>query len=84
LLVAEATAREVGVIDLREALELTALIAERDRRALRGTQFDASRYVDSANAATINDVAFVAACLAALGGPRDAAALEVLRAVARR
>src|SRR3954447_26633663 len=28
--VAEATAREVGVIDVREALELTALIAARD------------------------------------------------------
>ena len=31
LLVVEATAREVGTIDLTDALELTALIALRDR-----------------------------------------------------
>jgi hypothetical protein len=85
LLVAEATAREVGAIDLREALELTALIAERDRpRSERYTVRWLSRYLDSANTATINDVAFVVACLAALGGPRHAEALEVLRAVAGR
>jgi hypothetical protein len=35
LLVAEATAREVGHIDLLEALELTALIARRDPRGAR-------------------------------------------------
>ena len=84
-MVAEATAREVGVIDLREALELTALVAERDRpRSERYTVRWLSRYLDSANAATIDDVAFVAACLAALGGPRHAEALAVLRAVAGR
>ena len=55
---AEATAREVGVIDLREALELTALIAERDRpRSGRYTVRWLSRYLDRANAATIDDVA---------------------------
>jgi len=83
--VAEATAREVGVIDLREALELTALIAERDgprseRYAIRWL----SRYLDEAHAPTIEDVAFIAVCLAALGGQRHAEALSVLRTVAGR
>ena len=85
LLVAEVTAREVGAIELREALELTALIAERDRpRSERYTVRWRSRYLDSVNAATIDDVAFVAACLAALGGPHHAEALAVLRGVAGR
>jgi len=85
LLVAEATAREVGVIDLCEALELTALIAERDRpRSERYTVRWLARYLDAANAPTIDEVAFMAACLAALGGQRHAEALSVLRTVARR
>jgi hypothetical protein len=47
------------------------LIAERDPpRSERYTVRWLSRYLDSANAATIADVAFVAASLAALGGPR--------------
>ena len=85
LLVAEVTAREVGAIDLREALELTALIAEHDRsRAERYSVRWLSRFLDSSNAATIDDVAFVAACLTALGGSHHAEALAVLRGVAGR
>jgi hypothetical protein len=85
LLVAEATAREVGVLDLREALELTALIAEHDRpRSHRYSVRWLGRYLDGADAPTIADVAFIAACLAALGGPRHAEALSALRAVAGR
>jgi hypothetical protein len=85
LLVAEATAREVGVLDLREALELTALVAERDRpRSQRYTVRWLSRYLDAADAPTIDEVAFIAACLGALGGQRHAEALSVLRAAAGR
>jgi hypothetical protein len=84
LLVAETTAREVGVIDLREALELTALIAERDPpRSERYTVRWLSRYLE-ANAPTIGEVALIAACLAALGGPRHTEALSALRALAGR
>ena len=85
LLVAEATAREVGVLDLREALELTALVAERDRpRSQRYTVRWLARYLDAVDAPTIDEVAFIAACLAALGGRRHADALSVLRGVAGR
>ena len=85
LLVAEATAREVGMLDLREALELTALIAERDRpRSQRYTVRWLVRYLNAADAPTIDEVAFIGACLAALGGQSHAEALSVLRAVAGR
>jgi hypothetical protein len=86
LLVAEATAREVGVLDLREALELTALVAEHDRpRSERYTVRWLLRYLDAAGVApTIGEAAFVAACLAALGGQRHDEALSALRAVTGR
>ena len=85
LLVAEATVREVGVLDLREALELTALIAEHDRsRSARYTVRWLVRYLEAANAPTMDEAAFVAACLAALGGQRHAEALSALRAVTGR
>jgi len=83
--VAEATAREVGVLDLREALELTALIAEHDRpRSHRYTVRWLLRYLDAAEAPTIDEVAFIGACLAALGGQSHAEALSVLRGVTGR
>lgn len=85
LLVAEATAREVGVLDLREALELTALIAEHDRsRSERYTVRWLVRYLDAADAPTMDEAAFVVVCLAALGGQRHAEALSALRAVTGR
>jgi hypothetical protein len=85
LLVADATAREVGILDLREALELTALIAERDRPpSQRYTVRWLVRYLNAADAPTIDEVAFIGACLAALGGQSHAEALSVLRAVAGR
>jgi hypothetical protein len=73
------------MLDLREALELTALIAEHDRpRSQRYTVRWLSRYLDAADAPTIDEVAFIVACLAALGGQRLAEALSGLRAVAGR
>ncbi|MDX6475067.1 MAG: hypothetical protein QOH95_578 [Gaiellaceae bacterium] len=83
LAVAETTAREMGRITLVEALELTALIALKDRRrhgpaGARWTR----RYLDENAAAGLDDLAFVVGALSALGGPRHAAALAALRGVA--
>jgi hypothetical protein len=57
-----------------DALELTALVTLRDRE--RGSK----RWLEEANAATIDDAAWLAGCLAALGGPAHGAALAALRA----
>ena len=79
LLLAEATAREVGRLDLDEALELTALIAARDRE--RGRRYALrwlARWLEEANG-TIEDAVMVAGGLAALGGPRHEPGLAFLR-----
>jgi hypothetical protein len=85
LVVAETTAREVGHIDLGEALELTALTALHDRSrggrlALRWLQ----RWLAEGNTPAIDEAAMVAAALAALGGPGHHDALRSLRAAAGR
>jgi hypothetical protein len=82
LLIAEMTAREVGTLDLREALELTALVAERDRpRSDRYRLRWLQRCLEE-KALTIEDAVLVATALSALGGPRHADALTLLRTVA--
>jgi hypothetical protein len=85
LLVAEATARDVGHIDLREALELTALTALHDRErggrlALRWLQ----RWLEESGCRAMDEAAMVASALAALGGAGHHDALLSLRAVAMR
>jgi hypothetical protein len=83
-MVADVTAREVGVIDLSEALELTALIALRDRpRASRFAIRWLEPYLSEGGSIRIEDAAFIANCLAALGGSRHAEALSALRALVR-
>jgi hypothetical protein len=83
LAVAEVTAREIGRISLVEALELTALIALKDsRRHGRAGARWLRRYLDENERAGLDDVAFVAGCLSALGGREHEAALAALRAVA--
>ena len=85
LVVAELEAREVGRLDLGEALELTALIALHDRE--RGSRFAIrwlQRWLDDAGAAAIDEAAMVAAALAVLGGPGHHNALLSLRATAER
>jgi hypothetical protein len=82
LLVAEATAREVGHVHLSEALELTALTALHDRArggrlAIRWLQ----RWLDESRPRTVDEAALVATLLAALGGDGHHAALLALRAV---
>jgi hypothetical protein len=78
--VAEIVAREVGHIDLREALELTALVARSDRaRARRMAARWLERWLAEAKP-PIDDAVTVAANLAALGGQLHEVALDALRA----
>jgi len=65
----------------RRALELTALVALRDRE--RGRRYAIrwlKRWLTERDAATIEDAAWLAGCLAALGGNSHDAALAALRA----
>jgi hypothetical protein len=81
--VAEIVARELGGLDLPDALELTALMALRDRA--RGERAGArwlQRWL-AETSATADVAAMVAAALTALGGPGHAEALLLLRAVAQ-
>ena len=85
LLVAEIVAREIGVIYLSEALELTALIAlkERSRLPRLGARW-LQRWLDESPTPTLEDAAFVAACLGALGGEQHEHALAALRGIATK
>jgi hypothetical protein len=86
LLLAETTAREVGHVDLREALELAALIAKHDPR-VRGRRASArwlGRWLEERPRTTIDDAVMVAGLLAALGGAEHATALSTLRGLARK
>ena len=86
LLLAETTAREVGHVDLREALELAALIAHHDPR-VRGRRASARwlrRWLEERPRATIDEVVMIAGLLAALGGAEHSSALATLRHVAGR
>jgi hypothetical protein len=79
LVVAEIEAREVGKLDLRETLELTALIAQNDRpRSDRYRVRWLQRCLDE-KALSIQDAVLVASALNALGGPRKDEALALLR-----
>jgi hypothetical protein len=83
VLVAETTAREVGHIDLREAIELTALVALTNRA--RGERYAVrwlGRWLDAADEVTLDEIVLVAGALAALGGPGHRPALELLRSLA--
>ena len=80
LLVAEATAREIGKVSLGDALELVALIAQHDsRRHGRAGARWTRRFLEEHPAAGLDDLALVVGCLSALGGPRHDTALTALR-----
>ena len=73
-------AREAGRLDLGEALELTALVALRDRpRSRRLAARWLQRWLDERRAPLIDEVVMVAGSLAALGGPLHAEALAAIR-----
>jgi hypothetical protein len=85
LLVAEATAREIGQVSLAEALELTALIARKaPRRHPRVAARWLLRYLEERPAATIEEAGMVVACLEALGSPGHEEAEVTLRAMAEK
>jgi hypothetical protein len=80
LVAAELAAHEAGRLDLSEALELTALVALRERE--RGRRYALrwlARWLEEADV-TLDEAVTVAACLAALGGPSHHRALQALRA----
>jgi hypothetical protein len=81
--VAEATLRELGRPTLGELLELVHLIAHKSphRHGRAGARW-LRRYLDANPDSGLDDVAFLAGCLSALGGPKNHAALTALRAVA--
>jgi hypothetical protein len=85
LLVAEATARELGRITLEEALSLTVLVVERDAgRRSRYTVRWLLRLLQEDENLTIEEAGMAASALAALGGRGTAEALTTLSAMAER
>jgi hypothetical protein len=85
LLVAEATAKEIGRISPGQALGLTVLIAQKEpRRHPRVAARWLLRYLEERAEATIEEAAMAASCLAALGTERHEEAAATLRATAER
>ena len=82
LLVAEATARELGRISLAEALELTILIAQKEPKRLPkvGVRW-LQRYLEEEDA-RLEDVALAVSALSALTAERRTEAVRVLRSLA--
>jgi hypothetical protein len=79
LVVAEIEARDIGRLDLGEALELTALVALQDcERGRRYAVRWLAKWLDDTEA-SLDEVALLVACLAALGGQQHAAALNTTR-----
>jgi hypothetical protein len=80
LTVAEATVREMGVVSLEEALELTALAAFKGppRRSAYALRWLRRLLEEDANL-TIDQAALAASALASLGGSERSAAIVVAR-----
>jgi hypothetical protein len=77
--VADITSREIGRINLVEALELTALIAKRDpKRHRRYAVRWLWRYLGESESVMIDDAAVAVGLLLALGGKRHDEALLAL------
>jgi hypothetical protein len=73
----------MGHVELGEALELTALIAQKDpRRHQRAAARWLLRFLDETGA-TLDDSALAASALQSLTTPRHAEALALLRALCR-
>ena len=82
---AEAVAKELPLLNLTDALELTILIARKDpRRHPRVAARWLSRYLEEADGVTIDEATMVASCLSALAGDRHQDAALSLRSTAER
>ena len=85
LLLAEMTARELGWINLLDALQLLALLTVEDpRRGERAKARWLRRYLEADPAAGLRETATVIGCLDALAGPGHEQALALLRTFAER
>ena len=85
LLLAEMTARELGWINLLDALQLLALLTVKDpRRGERAKARWLRRYLEADPAAGLRETATVIGCLDALAGPGHEQALALLRTYAER
>jgi hypothetical protein len=85
LAVAETVVRELGVVTLSEALDLTALVVERapgraSRYALRWLR----RLLEEDETLTLTEAALAVSCLSALGTRAHTDALATLTAMAER
>jgi hypothetical protein len=82
---AEAAARELPSLSLLDALELTVLIARKDRR--RHQRVAARwllRFLEEHSDVTIDEATLAASCLPALRGYGEADAAQALRGMAER
>lgn len=85
LIVAEATAREVGQISLAEALELTALIARKEpHRHSRVSAHWLGRFLAEGDSIALEEIGLVVSCLSALRSPRHEVTLAMLRGMTAR
>jgi hypothetical protein len=85
LLVAEATAKEIGRISLADALELTLLIAQKEpHRHPRVAARWLLRYLEESDGVTIAEAGMAAGSLAALAGDGHEEAAQALRAMAEK
>ena|SRR5690242_6521538 len=85
LMGAEVTAKELPRLGLADALELTLLIARKDkRRHPRVAARWLLRYLEEDDEATIDELAFAATCIAALTGNRYLEAAQALRGMTEK
>jgi hypothetical protein len=85
LLLADLVAKQVGPLDLREALEFTALIAKHDRARAHDAKVRWLRaYLNETEGVTVSDCQLVISRLAALGSPSHDSALTLLRKAAKQ
>jgi hypothetical protein len=85
LILAEGMARELGQITLAEALELVALVAQKNpRRHSRYAVRWLGRLLEEHERVTIEEASLAGAALLALGGPANEQAYSMLSAMAGR
>ena len=85
LVIAEATARELGRLSLDESLALVALVAVKEpQRHSRYTVRWLRRLLEEHDGLTLEETALAVSAVAALGGPSTEQALSTLSALPRK